>query len=74
MPEETQGNDAPQETGISAEAAQLELGMSLDAEGAPETETPTGAEETPEEETDPEMAPEAMDAVETETDAPVDEE
>ena len=31
-------------------------------------------EEEPEEETDPEMAPEAMDAVETETDAPVDEE
>ena len=56
MPEETQGNDAPQETGISAEAAQLELGMSLDAEGAPETEAPTGAEETPEEETDPQAA------------------
>ena len=49
MPEEMQGNDAPQETGISAEAAQLDLGMPRDAEEASETGTP-------EEETDPQAA------------------
>ena len=54
MPEEMQGDDAPQETGISAEAAQLDIGMSLNAQAAPETDETTEESETetpPEEET-----------------------
>lgn len=50
MPEEMQGDDAPQETGISAEAAQLDIGMSLNAKAAPENDGPTEESETPPEE------------------------
>ncbi len=56
VPDEMQGNDAPQETGISEEAAQLELGSSLNAEAVPETDEPTAAEGMPEDETDPQAA------------------